>query len=157
MDAPLIELRGITKAFPGVVALDAVDLTVRSAEVHALTGENGSGKSTLARVINGSVQPDAGTITVDGRRQRIPDPRAALRLGIVTISQELTLAPTLSVAENIFLGRLPRRMGRVDWGLLRRRAREVLDRLDVHVDPTTTVDRLSLEIQQEVEIARAIS
>jgi ABC-type sugar transport system ATPase subunit len=157
VDAPLIELRGITKAFPGVVALDGVDLTVRSAEVHALTGENGSGKSTLARVINGSVQPDAGTITVDGRRQRIPDPRAALRLGIVTISQELTLAPTLSVAENIFLGRLPRRMGRVDWGLLRRRAREVLDRLDVHVDPTTTVDRLSLEIQQEVEIARAIS
>jgi ABC-type sugar transport system ATPase subunit len=68
VDAPLIELRGITKAFPGVVALDAVDLTVRSAEVHALTGENGSGKSTLARVINGSVQPDAGTITVDGRR-----------------------------------------------------------------------------------------
>jgi ABC-type sugar transport system ATPase subunit len=157
VDAPLIELRGITKAFPGVVALDAVDLTVRSAEVHALTGENGSGKSTLARVINGSVQPDAGTITVDGRRQRIADPRAALRLGIVTISQELTLAPTLSVAENMFLGRLPRRAGRVDWRLLRRRATEVLDRLDVDVDPTTIVDRLSLEMQQEVEIARAIS
>jgi ABC-type sugar transport system ATPase subunit len=155
--APLIELRGITKAFPGVVALNDVDLTIRSAEVHALTGENGSGKSTLARVINGSVQPDAGTITVDGRRQQVKDPRAALRLGIVTISQELTLAPTLSVAENIFLGRLPRRAGRVDWRLLRRQATEVLDRLDVHVRPTTIVDRLSVEMQQEVEIARAIS
>ena len=76
--------------------------------MHALTGENGSGKSTLARVINGSVQPDAGTIIVEGRQQQVKDPRAALRLGIVTISQELTLAPTLSVAENIFLGRLPR-------------------------------------------------
>src|SRR5687768_15628169 len=104
--APLLELRGITKAFPGVVALNDVALTLRRAEVHALTGENGSGKSTLARVINGSVQPDAGTIIVEGREQRIPDPRTALRLGIVTISQELTLAPTLTVAENIFLGRL---------------------------------------------------
>ena len=155
--APLIELRGITKAFPGVVALNDVDLTIRSSEVHALTGENGSGKSTLARVINGSVQPDAGTISVEGRRQQVKDPRAALRLGIVTISQELTLAPTLSVAENIFLGRLPRRAGRVDWRRLRRQATEVLDRLDVHVKPTTIVDQLSVEMQQEVEIARAIS
>jgi ABC-type sugar transport system ATPase subunit len=155
--APLLELRGITKAFPGVVALNAVDFAIRPAEVHALTGENGSGKSTLARVINGSVQPDAGTIIVDGVEQRIPDPRAALRLGVVTISQELTLAPTLSVAENIFLGRLPRRGGRVDWKALRRDAQEVLDHLDVHVKPTTIVDRLSVEMQQEVEIARAIS
>jgi ABC-type sugar transport system ATPase subunit len=154
---PLVELRGITKAFPGVIALDNVDLTLRPAEVHALTGENGSGKSTHARVINGSVQPDAGTIVFDGQEQRITDPRAALRLGIVTISQELTLAPTLSVAENIFLGRLPRSVGRVDWRRLNRDAAEVLERLDVHVAPTTIVDRLSVEMQQEVEIARAIS
>ena len=155
--APLLEVRGVTKTFPGVVALNGVDLTIRRAEVHALTGENGSGKSTLARVINGSVQPDAGTIVVDGREQRIPDPRTALRLGIVTISQELTLAPTLSVAENIFLGRLPRRGGRVDWRALHRQAQEVLDHLDVHVRPTTIVDRLSVEMRQEIEIARAIS
>jgi ABC-type sugar transport system ATPase subunit len=111
---PLVALRGITKAFPGVVALDNVDLTLYAGEVLALTGENGSGKSTLSRVINGSVQPDAGAIIVDGVERTIPDPRTALRLGFVTISQELTLAPTLSVAENIFLGRLPRTGGRGD-------------------------------------------
>jgi ABC-type sugar transport system ATPase subunit len=155
--APLLELRGITKAFPGVLALDRVDFSIVPGEVHALTGENGSGKSTLARVINGSLQPDAGAIVVEGSERRIADPRAALRLGIVTISQELTLAPTLSVAENIFLGRLPRRAGRVDWRGLHRRAQEVLDHLGVHVRPTTIVDRLSVELQQEVEIARAIS
>ncbi|UGS33819.1 sugar ABC transporter ATP-binding protein [Capillimicrobium parvum] len=154
---PLIALRGITKAFPGVVALDRVDLTLYAGEVLALTGENGSGKSTLARCINGSVRPDAGTIVVDGVERTIPDPRAALRLGVVTISQELTLASTLTVAENIFLGRLPRTRGRVDWRLVNRRAAEILDRLDVHVDPTMTVSRLSVEMQQEVEIARAIS
>jgi ABC-type sugar transport system ATPase subunit len=155
--APLLELRGVTKAFPGVLALDGVDFSITPGEVHALTGENGSGKSTLARVINGSLQPDAGAILVDGAEQRIPDPRTALRLGIVTISQELTLAATLSVAENIFLGRLPRRAGRVDWRAMHRRAQEVLDHLHVHVSPSTIVGRLSVEMQQEVEIARAIS
>ena len=150
-------LRGISKSFPGVVALDGVDLTLRGGEVLALTGENGSGKSTLARCINGSLQPDAGTITVDGVGRAIPDPRAALRLGIVTISQELTLAPSLSVAENIFLGRLPGSRGRIDWRRVHAQAAEVLRRLDVHVATTTTVGQLSVEVQQEVEIARAIS
>ena len=153
----LIELRGIRKRFPGVQALDGVDLTLRAGEVHALTGENGSGKSTLARVINGSVQAEEGTIAIDGRPSLVPDPKAALELGIVTISQELTLAPTLTVAENIFLGRLPRRRGRIDWAGLRREAAEILARLDVHCAPEEIVDRLSVEMQQEVEIARAIS
>jgi ABC-type sugar transport system ATPase subunit len=152
-----IVLRGISKSFPGVVALDGVHLKLRGGEVLALTGENGSGKSTLARCINGSVQPDAGTITVDGVEQAIPDPRAALRLGIVTISQDLTLAPSLSVAENIFLGRLPRSRGRIDWRRVHAQAAEVLRRLDVHVATTTRVGQLSVEVQQEVEIARAIS
>ena len=156
--AAVVVLRGISKAFPGVLALDRVDLTVHAGEVHALTGENGSGKSTLARVINGSVQPDAGTIAIDGEERRIADPVAALKIGIVTITQELTLAPSLSVAENIFLGRLPRdRFRRVDWRTLRRQAREVLDRLDVHVDERRRVGELSVEGQQEVEIARAVS
>jgi ABC-type sugar transport system ATPase subunit len=156
-ETPLVQLRGITKRFPGVVALNDVDLTLRAGEVHALTGENGSGKSTLARVLNGSLQPEEGTISIAGEERTIPDSRTALDLGIVTISQELTLAGTLSVAENVWLGRLPRSRGRVDWRTLRRRAAEVLERLDIHIDPTTVVDDLSVELQQEVEIARAIS
>jgi ABC-type sugar transport system ATPase subunit len=152
-----MELRGITKAFPGVIALNRVDLALRAGEVHALTGENGSGKSTLARIINGSLQPDVGQIVVDGEQQRINDPKAALKLGVVTISQELALAPTLTVAENVFLGRLPRRHGAIAWRQLNREAERVLARLDVHVSPTATVGQLSLELQQEVEIARAVS
>ncbi len=155
---PLVRLRGIDKSFPGVRALDGVDLTIAPGEVHALTGENGSGKSTLAKVLAGIVQPDAGTIEIDGERCSIASPAAALARGIVLISQELTLAPTLSVAENVYLGRLPRtRLGLVDWGAVHRHAREVLDRLDVHVDTRRAVGELSVELQQEVEIARAMS
>lgn len=154
----LMRLSGIRKTFPGVVALDGVDLEIRVGEVHALTGENGSGKSTLSRVACGAIQPDAGQIEFDGEIRTIKTPKEALNLGIVTISQELTLATTLTVAENIFLGRLPRgRFGRIDWPQLGRDAREVLDRLGVHVDPRTQVGQLSVELQQEVEIARALS
>lgn len=154
----LLAVRGATKLFPGVVALDGVDLTLRAGEVHALTGENGSGKSTMARLINGSLQPEAGTIYIDGRETVVANPRMALRLGIVTISQELTLAPTLTVAENIFIGRVPRdRFRRVDWRTMRRKARKILDNLNVHVSVDAKVDSLSVEMQQEVEIARAVS
>jgi ribose transport system ATP-binding protein len=155
---PLLRLIGITKRFPGVVALDDVDLALHAGVVHALTGENGSGKSTLARVASGALAPDGGRIEVDGVERALASPNAALDLGIVTITQELTLAPTLSVAENIFIGRLPRgRMRRIDWTKLRAAAREVLDRLDVHVDVRRAVGELSVELQQEVEIARAVS
>jgi ABC-type sugar transport system ATPase subunit len=155
---PLLRLSGITKRFPGVVALDAVDLALHGGAVHALTGENGSGKSTLARIASGALAPDAGRIEVDGAEQELASPKAALDLGIATITQELTLAPTLSVAENIFVGRLPRgRMRRIDWRKLRADAREILDRLDVHVDERRAVGGLSVEHQQEVEIARALS
>lgn len=157
MDAPLVELSGITVRFPGVLALDRVDLSLRAGEVHALTGENGSGKSTLSRVINGSVMPLSGRVVFDGRETTIHDPRAALDLGIVSISQELTLAHTLTVAENIFLGRLPKRHGRVDWRTLRSAARDVIERVGAHIDETAVVQDLSVELQQEVEIARAIS
>jgi ribose transport system ATP-binding protein len=155
---PLLRLIGITKRFPGVVALDDVDLALHAGVVHALTGENGSGKSTLARVASGALAPDGGRIEVDGVERALASPKAALDLGIVTITQELTLAATLSVAENIFIGRLPRgRMRRIDWTKLRAAAREVLDRLDVHVDVRRAVGELSVELQQEVEIARAVS
>ena len=155
---PLLRLTGISKRFPGIVALDGVDLTLHAGVVHALTGENGSGKSTLARVAAGALARDAGRIEVDGVERSLGSPKEALNLGIVTITQELTLAPTLSVAENIFIGRLPRGRARaIDWAKLRADAREVLDRLDVRVDERRPVGRLSVELQQEVEIARAVS
>ena len=158
-DAPgVLRLTGIAKRFPGVVALDGVDLELRAGVVHALTGENGSGKSTLARIACGALTPDAGTIAVDGTPRTIASPRQALALGIVTISQELTLAPALSVAENVFLGRLPRaRLRRVDWPRLRAEARAVLDGLGVDVDVRRPVGTLGAELRQEIEIARAIS
>ena len=123
---PLLRLTGITKRFPGVVALDGVDLTLHAGVVHALIGENGSGKSTLARVACGALAPDAGRIEVDGVERTLGSPKEALDLGIVTVTQELTLAPTLSVAENIFLGRLPRgrmRRHRLDQAASRRARR----------------------------------
>jgi ABC-type sugar transport system ATPase subunit len=155
---PFVRMRGIDKSFPGVRALDGVDLTIAPGEVHALTGENGSGKSTLAKIVAGVQQPDKGTIEVDGQACSIPSPSAALKRGIVLISQELTLAPTLSVAENVYLGRLPRtKLGIVDWRTVHRHARDVLERLEVHVDTHRAVGELSVELQQEIEIARALS
>tara|TARA_R110002126_G_scaffold130272_3_gene273522 strand:+ start:4454 stop:5992 length:1539 start_codon:yes stop_codon:yes gene_type:complete len=163
MNAPspgpvVLEARNISKSFPGVKALDRVDLTLRAGEVHALTGENGSGKSTLSRVVAGLLQPDEGQLFIDGKEVALADPADAIRRGIVMISQELTLAPTLSVAENIFMGRLPRtRLGAIDWRRLERDAVDALDRLGVHVSPEARVSELGLELQQEVEIARALS
>ncbi len=125
--------------------------------MHALTGENGSGKSTLARVINGSAKPDEGEIYFEGELTTIDTPRQGLDLGVVNISQELTLAPTLTVAENIFLGRLPTSGGRVDWGRLRRDAREVLQNIGLDVSETAIVGDLNVELQQMVEISRAFS
>lgn len=154
----ILRLEGIHKSFPGVRALSGVGLTIRAGEVHALTGENGSGKSTLARVVSGMHQPDEGRILLDGAEVRFANPAAAIAAGIVMISQELTLAPTLSVAENIFLGRLPRSgLGVVDWRRLEADAIKALERLDVDVSPRALVSDLSVELRQEVEIARALS
>ncbi len=154
----LLEARDIGKSFPGVKALDGVSLTIRAGEVHALTGENGSGKSTLSKILSGMQEPDEGTLLIDGRELRLTSPAEAIARGIVMISQELTLAPTLTVAENIFMGRLPlTRFGAVDWRRLKRDAEAALDRLDVHVSPLALVSDLGMELQQEVEIARALS
>ena len=155
---PVLSVRNITKIFPGVVALSDVSLEIHAGTVHALTGENGSGKSTLARIINGSLRPDAGQVFLDGAPVTFASPSDALSAGIVTISQEITLAPDLSVAENISLGRLPRRrLGSVHWGEVHARARKVLAALEFDVDARAKVSSLSLEQQQQVEIARAVS
>jgi len=157
VQAPLVSMTGISKSFPGVQALDNVDLTLYGGEVHALAGENGSGKSTLAKILYGFYQPDRGEISLAGERVALQSPRRAIELGIAAISQELTLGPTLSVAENVLMGRLPRRGGLVDWPKARRVAAEALDQLGVHVDPNERVGALSIELQQEVEVARAVS
>jgi ABC-type sugar transport system ATPase subunit len=150
-------MTGIRKEFPGVVALDGVDFELEAGEIHALAGENGSGKSTLVKILYGAYQADAGTIEVDGAPVSFGSPRKAIEHGIVAISQELTLAPTLTVAENVLMGRLPRRGRVVDWGEAHRRAREALAELGVHVDSRARVGDLSIELQQEVEVARAVS
>ncbi|WP_417248667.1 sugar ABC transporter ATP-binding protein [Celeribacter sp.] len=154
----IVEAKGVSKSFPGVKALDNVSITIRAGEVHALTGENGSGKSTLSKIIAGMQPQDEGELFIDGESVRLRNPSEAIERGIVMISQELTLAPTLTVAENIFMGRLPRsRLGAIDWRKLFRDAKGVLDQLGVHVSPRQRVSDLGLELQQEVEIARALS
>jgi ABC-type sugar transport system ATPase subunit len=152
----LVELCGITKRYPGVTALDGVDFDVRPGEIHALAGENGAGKSTLMKILGGAVAPDAGEIRFGGETVTMRSPRDALTLGISTVHQELVAAHSLDVTENILLGRLPRRMGRVLWAPARQQARQVLDRLGVDLDERTRMDRLSLGQQQLVEIARAL-
>jgi ribose transport system ATP-binding protein len=157
---PFLELRGITRRFPGVVALNSVSLDVRAGEVHALLGENGAGKSTLIKTIAGVYHPDAGEIRIDGQPARIRNPHDAQALGISTIYQEFTLAPDMSVAENIFLGREPlrvRALAIVDRKELIRRTRDVLASLDLQIDPEATVKHLGVAQQQMVEIAKALS
>ncbi|MEO5960949.1 MAG: ATP-binding cassette domain-containing protein, partial [Opitutaceae bacterium] len=117
---PLLQLRGITKRFPGVVALSGVDFTVRAGEIHALLGENGAGKSTLIKVLTGVYAADGGEMTLGGNSIRPNSPKEAERAGISTVYQEVNLIPTLSVAENICLGRQPGRFGFLNWRALRR-------------------------------------
>jgi len=151
-------MRRITKDFPGVRALDDVTFEVRRGEVHALVGENGAGKSTLMKILSGALPKDSGEILLEGRPVQITSPHRAQELGISMIYQELNLVPYLSVAENIFLGREPRRLGAfVDWGGLHRRSREHLDRLGVALDVRRPIQGLSVAQQQMVEIARALS
>jgi len=157
---PFLQLEGIVKRFPGVVALNGVSLEVRAGETHALLGENGAGKSTLIKTIAGVYHPDAGEIRLDGRPARIRNPHDAQALGISTIYQEFTLAPDMSVAENIFLGREPlliRALSIVDRRELIRRTRDVLTSLDLQIDPEATVRHLGIAQQQMVEIAKALS
>jgi ABC-type sugar transport system ATPase subunit len=155
---PLLVATAIRKSFGGAHALRGVDLVVRRGEVHGLAGENGSGKSTLLKVISGQVRPDAGRIDLDGHEARFTDPARAVAAGISTVTQETTIVPGLSVAENILLGRsLPRRRGHIDWRAARKRAGEVLDLLGLAIDPRSCAGDLAPDQQQMVEIARAIS
>lgn len=152
----LLEMRGIGKRFPGVVALDGVDLDVRAGEVHALVGENGAGKSTLIKILTGALAFDCGAISLDGREVHFADPRAAQQSGIAAIHQELTRIPGLSVGENLLLGREPRRGWGIDRRAMREQARAALARLSLEVDLDVPLGSLPYATQQRVAIARAL-
>ena len=156
--APLLEMRGILKRFPGVVALGGVDLTVRAAEVHCLLGQNGAGKSTLIKVLSGSYQPDDGEIRWEGRPVTFPTPIAAIKVGISTIYQELDLVADLSVTENIFLGHELSTAGFTQRGRASARAKELLARMGhAGIGVHRSVSSLSPAAQQIVSMARALS
>jgi inositol transport system ATP-binding protein len=154
---PLLRMAGISKRFPGVQALADVSFEVAAGEVHALLGENGAGKSTLLKILSGAQRPDSGSIEFQGRPVELPTPHAAQRQGIVTIYQEFTLVPHLTIAENVFIGREPRRAGFVHWRAMAARTREITGRLGLDLDPHALVRDLSVAEQQMVEIARALS
>lgn len=153
----LIAVTAVTKRYPGVTALEDVSLEVGKGEVHALLGHNGAGKSTLIRLISGEQQPDEGGLVVEGVPVELGSPADALARGIAVVSQERTLVPSLSVAENVLLNRLPRRRGSVDWTAAHAKASEALDLLDVRIDTRASVESLSSAEQTVVEIARALS
>jgi simple sugar transport system ATP-binding protein len=154
---PVLEVTGIHKQFPGVKALCDAGLRLYPGEVHTLMGQNGAGKSTLIKVLTGVYQPDGGNIVLNGRVIRPRSTQDAQDLGISTVYQEVNLCPNLSVAENIFIGRYPRRFGMVDWRTMRRLAAELLGRLQIGVDVGKPLGAYPLAIQQMVAIARALN
>lgn len=153
----LLEMKGIGKSFPGVKALDGVNLTVREGRVLALLGENGAGKSTLIKILSGAYIRDEGEIYWEGQQISMTGPQDAQELGISTIYQEFNLAPNLTISENIFLGHPPRKGLLVDWDAMNKRAREILDNLGVLLSETTLMSELSVAEQQLVEIAKALN
>lgn len=156
---PLVSMRGVSKSFPGVLAVQSVSLDILPREVHALVGENGAGKSTLMKVLAGVYKKDAGRVLYKGKDVEIPNPRAAQLLGISMIHQELNLMPHLTVAQNVFIGREPRRGANflVDEEEINDRTQQLMALLRLAVDPRTRVSTLTVARQQMVEIARALS
>jgi monosaccharide-transporting ATPase len=152
----LLKLQGISKAFPGVQALDDVDFDLREGEIHAIVGENGAGKSTLIKVITGVERPDAGSIELSGNAVEVKSPQHAQLLGISTVYQEIDLCENLSVSENVLIGREPRKFGRIDWRTMHAQADEAMRHLDIAIDVTKDLSDYSIAIQQMAAIARAL-
>jgi ABC-type sugar transport system ATPase subunit len=153
----LLGMTGISKSFPGVRALDSVDFEVGEAEIHAFLGENGAGKSTLLKILSGAQSPDAGSIEFEGKPAIFPSPQAAQAAGIVTIYQEFTLAPDMTVAENVFIGREPGSRIFIDYRELEEQTHRLCQRIGLERSPRAHVRDLSVAEQQMVEIARALS
>ena len=158
MGQTILEMRGISKFFPGIKALEDVDFSMRSGEVHALVGENGAGKSTLVKVLTGVYRPTAGTIRFAGLDRDFRGPVDAQDAGIAVIHQEASMFPDLTVAENIFSGHLRKgRFGLLDWRSMREKSRELLDRVELSVSIDSLVRELSVAERHMVGIARALS
>src|SRR6202795_2780832 len=155
--SPVLEVRNLTKQFPGVLALDGVDFMLGREEIHALVGQNGAGKSTMINVLSGMLAPDAGEIRLAGQPVSIDSTRKAIELGIATVYQELSLLPNLTVAQNIALGHEPRRIGLLDVAAMRAAARTALARIGVEMAVDIPVGLLSLAERQLVEIAKALA
>lgn len=154
---PLLEARSVSKAYPGVIALDRVGMHLHQGEVLAIIGENGAGKSTLMKTLAGIVKPDAGEVYIEGQRVALSSVHDAMKRGIALIHQELNLADNLDIAANIYLGREPTRFGLIDRKTMERGAAEVLDQVGLDLSPRTPVEGLSTGRQQLIEIAKAIS
>ena len=159
MAKEVVRMEAICKEFPGVRALDRVDLSLEAGEVHALVGENGAGKSTLMKVLTGVYKKDSGKILVDGEEVEFPNVKTAMDRGIIMIHQELNLMNHLTAAENIFIGREFRLPGGIalDHKKQNQKAKELFEKLNVNIDPTVRVGSLSVAQQQMVEIAKALS
>ena len=154
--APAVEMRGITKTFPGVTANDGVDFTVNKGEIHGLLGENGAGKTVLMSVLYGLYRPDSGEIIVDGVRVEIESPAAAMSLGIGMVHQHFMLVPSLTVAENVVLGREPSSNGLIDEGEMFEKVRASCSAYRLDIDVEAPVHALSVGVQQRVEILKAL-
>lgn len=154
----VLSMRHINKNFPGVIALSDVDFTLRAGEIHALMGENGAGKSTLIKVLTGVEEFETGEIQIDGIEKDIinKSPQEAQANGISTVYQEVNLCPNLSVAENLFIGREPKKLGMIDWKTMNRKSKELLDGLEIDIDVTKTLVNYSIALQQMIAIARAV-
>lgn len=152
----LLVMEHIDKQFPGVVALKDVHFSLKAGEIHALLGENGAGKSTLIKVLTGVEHMDNGTVVMDGKSISVKSPLEAQKQGISTVYQEVNLCPHLTVAENIYVGREPMKLGRIDWKTINRKSKELLKQFDLDIDVTKTLDNYSVAIQQMIAIARAV-
>ena len=153
----ILTMKGIDKSFPGVHALDHVDLEVRKGEVLALMGENGAGKSTLMKVLTGIYKKDSGTITYEGKEVEFKNTREAQDVGIVIVHQELNMLGHLTVAQNLFIGREFKKGIRIDDKKMNEEAKKLFDRLNVDIDPTEMMANLTVGKQQMCEIAKAVS
>lgn len=155
----LLSMRGVSKSFPGVQALENIDFDINEGEVRALVGENGAGKSTLMKIIYGAEQPTSGQMSFKGEQVNFSGPKNAHEFGISMVHQELSLVDSVSVAENVFLGHLPRTkpFNLIDWGQLFRRTEKIFDELDINIDPKKKVGHLGAAEKQIIEIAKAVS
>ena len=156
-DAVLLRVKDVNKSFGGVHALRGVSLEVRQGEIHALVGENGAGKSTLMNVLGGIVEKDSGEVEFNGQPVHFTSPAESQAAGIAIIHQELAMLPSLSVMENIFMGRMPARSGWISWKEMEQRTRDLLEEVGLDVVPQTRVRDLSTSHAQLVEIAKALS